>query len=330
MSIIARQSTAFETAIGPVLDADGVAVTDCVVGDFKLKKTTGNFAALNGSATLTHVSAGMYDLVLTTSDTDTVGVCVVAIDDTTNACHPLYLQVVEEVIYDALFAASATGLLPANVTQWLGSAAATPTVAGVPEVDITHYGGSAGTFASGRPEVNTTHWKGAAAATVDTAGYPVVTIKDGTGQGEILTTSGKVDSVQDVQGSVSGNVNGNVAGSVGSVLGDVGGAVIGAVGSIATGGIAAASFAASAIDAAALASDAANEIADATLDRANGIETGFTLRQAFRIVLAALGGKLSGAATTTVTIRDAADAKARITATVDADGNRSAVTLDAT
>lgn len=33
--------------------------------------------------------------------------------------------------------------LPANVTQWLGTAAATPTVAGVPEVDATHYLGSA-------------------------------------------------------------------------------------------------------------------------------------------------------------------------------------------
>lgn len=104
-----RQSTAFETAIGPVLDADGVAVTGCVVGDFKIKKTSGNFAALNGSATLTHVSAGFYDLVLTTSDVDTVGLACIAIDDTTNACAPLYLQVIEEAVYDALFAASAAG-----------------------------------------------------------------------------------------------------------------------------------------------------------------------------------------------------------------------------
>lgn len=107
--IPARQSTALETAIGPVLDADGVAVTDCVVGDFKIKKTTGNFAALNGSATLTHVSAGMYDLVLTTSDTDTVGLNCIAIDDTVNACLPLYLQVMEEAVYDAIYAASAVG-----------------------------------------------------------------------------------------------------------------------------------------------------------------------------------------------------------------------------
>jgi len=33
--------------------------------------------------------------------------------------------------------------IPANVTQWLGTAAATPTVAGVPEVDVTHLGGAA-------------------------------------------------------------------------------------------------------------------------------------------------------------------------------------------
>jgi hypothetical protein len=122
-----RQSTAFECSIGPVLDADGVAVTDGVVGDFKLKKTTGNFAALNGSATLTHVSAGTYDLVLTTSDTDTVGLCSVVIDDTTNACAPLYLQVIEEAVYDMLYAASAVGYVanaPVNVAQISGDSTA--------------------------------------------------------------------------------------------------------------------------------------------------------------------------------------------------------------
>lgn len=55
-----------------------------------------------------------------------------------------------------------------------------------------------------------------------------------------------------------------------------------------------------------------------------------TVRGALRLILSALAGKLSGAATTTVTIRDADDTKNRITATVDADGNRTAVTLDDT
>lgn len=64
------------------------------------------------------------------------------------------------------------------------------------------------------------------------------------------------------------------------------------------------------------------------LDQAAGVETGATVRQAMRLVLSALAGKLSGAATTTVTIRDTNDSKDRIVATVDSDGNRTAVTLD--
>lgn len=69
---------------------------------------------------------------------------------------------------------------------------------------------------------------------------------------------------------------------------------------------------------------------DAIFDRTDGVETGYTLRQALRLMAAALAGELSGAATTTITIRNITDTKARITATVDSDGNRSALTLDAT
>lgn len=45
-----------------------------------------------------------------------------------------------------------TGKPKVDVDAWLGTAVATPTVNGVPEVDVTHFGGSAGTFASGIPE----------------------------------------------------------------------------------------------------------------------------------------------------------------------------------
>ncbi len=58
------------------------------------------------------------------------------------------------------------------------------------------------------------------------------------------------------------------------------------------------------------------------------IETGMNARQAISIQTAAAAGVLSGAATTTVTIAAAGvPATNRITATVDADGNRSGVTL---
>lgn len=72
-------------------------------------------------------------------------------------------------------------------------------------------------------------------------------------------------------------------------------------------------------------------IADAHLDRANAIETGLTVRGAHRLIASAVSGTLSGASTTTVTIRNAvADSKDRITATVDTAGNRTAVTTDVT
>jgi hypothetical protein len=57
------------------------------------------------------------------------------------------------------------------------------------------------------------------------------------------------------------------------------------------------------------------------------VETGLNARQALAVNAAALAGVLSGAATTTVTVKGAGVATTRITATVDADGNRSAVTL---
>lgn len=148
--------------------------------------------------------------------------------------------------------------------------------------------------------------------------------------------------------------------------------VSGAVGSVAAGGITAASIATDAIDNDAIAANAVTEIQsglatgaalttaqtditsikaktdlipaspaavgsamtlsnagiDAIFDRTDGVETGYTLRQALRLMAAALAGELSGAATTTITIRNITDTKARITATVDADGNRTAVTHD--
>lgn len=63
---------------------------------------------------------------------------------------------------------------------------------------------------------------------------------------------------------------------------------------------------------------------------AQALEAGYTAEEMMRVMAAAMAGEVSGAGTTTITIRDIADTKARITATVDGTGNRTAVTLDAT
>ncbi len=83
-------------------------------------------------------------------------------------------------------------------------------------------------------------------------------------------------------------------------------------------------------DAMALTSGERDAVAAALLDLSAGVESGLTLREALRGFVAALLNISAGGATPTNTFRDLADSKDRISATVDADGNRSAVTLDLT
>ena len=125
------------------------------------------------------------------------------------------------------------------------------------------------------------------------------------------------------------------------------------VGAISTGAITAAAIANNAIDSASLAADVTTrieasvwdavrsghvtsgtfgdvdttaELADAVLDEV--VEGSYTLRQLIRLIAASTAAKLTGAATSTVTVRDFADSKNRITATVDADGNRTPTAYD--
>ncbi len=58
------------------------------------------------------------------------------------------------------------------------------------------------------------------------------------------------------------------------------------------------------------------------------VEGGLSLRQMMRLMLSALAGKSSGGGTASIAFRDNADSKPRITATTDANGNRTAITLD--
>lgn len=58
------------------------------------------------------------------------------------------------------------------------------------------------------------------------------------------------------------------------------------------------------------------------------VEGALTMRQVLRVVLAVLAGKATGGGTTAIAFRDQADALNRVLATVDGNGNRTAVTLD--
>lgn len=70
-----------------------------------------------------------------------------------------------------------------------------------------------------------------------------------------------------------------------------------------------------------------NSVATALLDLANGVETGYTVRQTLRIMAAVLAGKVSGYPAGPGVFRNLADAADRVSATNDANGNRTAMTL---
>ena len=65
---------------------------------------------------------------------------------------------------------------------------------------------------------------------------------------------------------------------------------------------------------------------DAILDEV--VVGSYTMRQLLTVMSAGLAGKLSGGGTTTLTFRGIDDASNVIVATVDASGNRSAVTIN--
>lgn len=190
--IIARQSTARTVMVGPVLDAAGVAVTDGVVADFEGSVNGGDPAALNGSATLTHRGVGFYSLALTATDLATVGSFEVTINDTVNVCPMKVITVVEEVVYDALFAASAnafTGAAGSTKVTGLVLADTTTTLTNLPSIPA-NWLTAAGTAADFGAEIQALITGGAYAFSTDANGR--VRIVDGTGAGELDTLSGTV------------------------------------------------------------------------------------------------------------------------------------------
>jgi hypothetical protein len=95
-----KQSTASTVIVGPVLDANGAAVTTAVVGDFGIAEN-GTTATLSG-ATVTHVANGYYTVALTTGNTDTVGRLVLYSGNTAHSMATHHWTVLLATVFDAI------------------------------------------------------------------------------------------------------------------------------------------------------------------------------------------------------------------------------------
>jgi len=124
-----KQSTAYTFRLGPFVDdTDGkTAETGLTIEDshVRVSKNGGNFIDKAETSNSAHDEAGFYVVVFNTTDTNTVGELQIA-------CHisgalPVFktFYVVEEAIYDALFAASATGAFTGVSVNALTAAATT-------------------------------------------------------------------------------------------------------------------------------------------------------------------------------------------------------------
>lgn len=143
-----RQSTASQSrSIGPFLDDTDfkTAETGLTIANTDIKLMINGAASANkNSGGGTHRANGVYGVTFDATDSATVGEIYVSV--VVSGALPVFATfvVLEEAVYDALFAASALGY-----------------VANAP-VNVAQFGGNNGTFSSGRPEVNTTHAAGTA------------------------------------------------------------------------------------------------------------------------------------------------------------------------
>lgn len=95
-----KQSTASTVVVGPVLDADGAAVTTAVAANFSIAKN-GTVAALT-SETVNHSANGYYTIELTTSNTNTLGRLDIIVNNTAMSMANHRYDVLVAATYDAI------------------------------------------------------------------------------------------------------------------------------------------------------------------------------------------------------------------------------------
>lgn len=191
--MLAKQSTARLFLVGPILDADGVAVTGAKTATDVLEVTkNGSVGSPDAQDTMAHSHTGHYVVTTDGGDFDTLGEVTFSLNDGTNAMQPVTFQVVPANTYDSLVSGSALlfsdikdvdtagGAEAANLATALGNYSATRGLTGtaVPAAAADGVGGIVVSDAGGFDIDN----RAMAAASVTNADKYF----GGTGYGEIL------------------------------------------------------------------------------------------------------------------------------------------------
>lgn len=347
MTQILKQSTAVDVLIGPFLDiSDGSTAETGESPSVKLSKNGQTLGAKNDATTPTHDADGYYNCELDTTDTNTVGTLVLTVAASANALPVRHeFQVLEENLYDALFGSGADGFDSngdVEVASIANSAITSSTFASgaINAAAIAANAiGSSELDATAVNEIADGVWDEAQSGhtTAGTFGEIATEIAD------ILTDTNELQT-DDVPGLIAA-LNDITAAQAADAVWDEARAGHVSAGTFGEGVLVESLNTQAKADVNAEADTALTDYdpptkaeLDAGFAALNDISTadvlasgdvdGYSIEETLKLTLAALAGKLSGAATTTVTIRSADDTQNRITATVDGDGNRSALTLN--
>jgi hypothetical protein len=382
-TVIPFMFTTYDGATGASEEGSGLAVTDIEIyksgGGLTQRSSDAGYALLDADGHALDSIVGLAGFSVDTGDNTDAGFF---------AAGGYYIVVVSSVTVDAQtvnFIAGTFSLGPTltvagveevDVTHWIGAAVATPTVNGVPEVDLTHVAGSTTSVSAlatgvatlladwlngGRLDLildiiaadTTTDIPALIAALQAFVDTEVAAILVDTNELQTdWTNGGRLDLLIDAIKAATDNLPSDpadasvIAGRFDTVdtavadlptnaelataLGTADDAVLAQVALVKAKTDLIPADPADASDIAALIDALPTAAENVTAMLAAAYEGAETFQDFLRLARAALLGKASGLDTTTAVYRDAADAKDRITATVDVDGNRTAVVLDAT
>lgn len=337
MAQILKQSTAVDVLIGPFLDlTDGSTAESAESPSVKLSKNGQALASKNDITTPVHDADGYYNCELDATDTNTVGTLILTVAASANALPVRHeFQVVAANVYDSLYAAGGTDILQVETTtnsdktgySISGTKTTLDALNDIAATDIVS-GGAINTSAGAVSNVTTvattttnTDMRGtdnALLASSAPANFSDMSITLTTGKVTVgtnddksgysisgaLTTLDALDTAQDTQHSTTQS---NIA-----ALNDITAAEVWAV---ATRTLTAGTN--------------LNDISTTDI-LSMAYEGSEDFQDFLRLTRSVLIGKTSGAGTGTENFRDASDAKNRVISTIDGNGDRTSVTLDAT
>lgn len=124
MAVPLKQSTAVTIVLGPFVDqTDGFTAETALTlsqADIRLSKNGGAFAQANEATSASHMENGHYSKPLSTTDTNTLGLLRVAVNE--SGALPVWIDyvVLAANVYDSLIGGG--DVLDVSLIQWLGAA----------------------------------------------------------------------------------------------------------------------------------------------------------------------------------------------------------------